>query len=289
MKELDADILDRFRRHDCLCRGFHRSRTGPAENGIAVERFADFRAERGVAPDARLLPRRPPCETLPAFGDWLRRHRRVCEATVHDYVRETCALLPDLGDRPERYDAALIRDVLLRRFGQVSRLHARRVAVSMRMYLRILATSGACTPELVGAVPTAPVWRLATLPRYISPDAIERVIASCDTAKAAGLRDRAILLLLARLALRAGDVVRLELNDLDWDNARVRVCGKSRRSVGLPLPQDAGDAVLAYIEQARPRVYEAKLFLRAAAPHRPLSCSRVISGIVCRGLPFIQM
>ena len=284
MKELDTDILHRFLHHDCWCRGLHRTRTGPVELSVAVERFAEFLAICGIAQGTDLPPGKSCCEELPEFGHWLRQHRGVSESTVRGYVRVIGALLPDLGDRPERFDAALIRDVLIRRFGQVSRLRAKTVAISMRMYLRFLASSGTCPPELVGAVPTAPAWRLATLPRYISPDAIERVIASCDTSKASGSRDRAILLLLARLALRAGDVVNLELNDFDWDNARVRVCGKSRRSVGLPLPQDAGDAVLAYIERVRPRVDEAKLFLRAAAPYRPLSSSRGIGRIVRHAL-----
>ena len=284
MRALDAGILNRFLHHDCLCRGFHRSRTGAAEKSVAVRRFAEFLATRGIAPDSFLMPKPPPREELPEFGDWLRHHRGVCETTVHDHVREIVAIVPDLGDRSETYDAALIRDVLLRRFRRISRTHAQRVAISMRMYLRFLASNGACPPELVGAVPTARSWRLATLPRYISPDAIERVIASCDTAKAVGLRDRAILLLLARLALRAGDIVGLELNDFDWHTARVRVCGKTRRAVGLPIPQDAGDAVLDYIEQARPRVDEEKLFLSVMAPHRPLSRSGVVSSIVHRAL-----
>ena len=80
------------------------------------------------------------------------------------------------------------------------------------------------------------------------------MIASCDVTTRKGIRDRAILLLLARLALRAGDVVNLCLSDIDWANAIVRVGGKSKRLVGLPLPQDAGDALFSYIEQARPRV-----------------------------------
>ena len=253
----------------------------------AVLRLRDlsvFLVARGLAPDACAASERIPGEALPVFGAWLRRHRGIHESSIRSYVREICALLPDLGGDPGRYHAALIRDALLRRFQQVSRAHAARAAISMRMYLRFLASSGACPPELAGAVPTAPGWRLATLPRYMPAADVERLIASCDTTTCAGLRDRAILLLLARLALRAGDVTGIKLDDIDWANARLRVCGKSKRSVGLPLPQDAGDAVLAYIEHARPRGDEAKLFLRVNAPHRPLANSRMISGIVSRAL-----
>ena len=189
-----------------------------------------------------------------------------------------------LGDDPGRYNAALVRDVLLRRFATASRSHARGLATSMRMYLRFLAVRGECSPTLLGAVPTAPGWRLCELPRYVPADDIERLIGSCDVTTPVGLRDRAILLLLARLALRAGDVVHLRLSDLDWDNARVRVCGKSRREVGLPLPQDAGDAVLDYIEHARPRIGEDRVFLTVRAPYRPFTSSNAITDLVIQAL-----
>ena len=110
------------------------------------------------------------------------------------------------------------------------------------------------------------------------------VIACCDGTTRAGVRDKAILLLLARLALRAGDIVALRLEDIDWRNALVRVCGKSQRQVGLPLPQDAGDAVLAYIEQARPRVAEDRVFLTARAPYRPFASSNSVTSIVIYAL-----
>ena len=114
---------------------------------------------------------------------------------------------------PEQYNAALIGDVLLRRFEHIPHVHARGVAISTRMYLRFLTSSGACPPELAGAVPTPRRRRLASPPRYIPADDIERVIAACDTATPAGIRDRAILLLLVRLALRAGGVTGLRLDD----------------------------------------------------------------------------
>ena len=141
-----------------------------------------------------------------------------------------------------------------------------------------------CSPTLVDAVPTAANWRLTSLPRYISPDQVEHVIACCDVTKPAGLRDKAILLLLSRLALRAGDIVGLRLADIDWRNALVRVCGKSRRQEALPLPQDVGDAILTYIEKSRPRVSEDRVFLRVLAPHRRLGSSCAVSSIVISAL-----
>jgi site-specific recombinase XerD len=106
---------------------------------------------------------------------------------------------------------------------------------------------------------------------------IERLIASCDAATPAGIRDRAILLLLARLGLRAGDVLAACFDDIDWKQGTLRVCGKGRRQICLPLPQDAGDALLDYIHRARPNVGYDRIFLRALAPYRPMqSISKVV-------------
>ena len=99
-----------------------------------------------------------------------------------------------------------------------------------------------------------------------------------------GIRDKAIILLLARLGLRAGDVWALRLADLDWANGRIRVKGKGRRQSVLPLPQDVGEALLAYLSQARPRVSLEPVFLRVQAPFRPFSSSAEIAGIVSRVL-----
>ena len=193
-------------------------------------------------------------------------------------------LVADLGSDPRSYDAAGIRNALLGRYDGVSSSFAGKLACSMRMYLRYLASSDICSPSLIDAVPTATTWRLAPLPRYILPEQVEHVIACCDVTTPTGCRDKAILLLLARLALRAGDIVALRLEDIDWRGARVRVCGKSKREECLPLPQDAGDGILDYIEKARPRVAEKRIFLRAIAPYRPLASSHAITGVVVRAL-----
>jgi len=154
----------------------------------------------------------------------------------------------------------------------------------LRSFLRFTASTGACPLTLAEAIPPGRRRRLATLPRYAAPATIEAIVASCDTATLVGVRDRAIVLLLARLGLRAGDVWRLQLTDVDWRGGRLRLHGKQRRSVAMPLPQDVGDALLAYIEQARPVVAEERVFLRAQAPFTPLRSAAEIAGIVARVL-----
>ena len=288
MAKVDRNVLARFLAHDCLCPGGFRNlteRTDPTNRYVRpIEHFMAFLVARGRVSNTFTVSENAPGGELDAFRTWLQRHRGIGESTIDRHVQEVATLLPALGDDASRYDAALIRDVLLRRFAEVSCAGAAKVTTSMRMYLRFLASGGESSAALVGAVPAAARWRLASLPRYLPADDIEAAITSCDVATPFGMRDRAILLLLARLALRAGDVANLELGDIDWRRARLRVSGKSRRRVALPLPQDAGDALLDYIERARPRVDEGKVFLRALAPHRPFADSRSISAVVARAL-----
>ena len=237
----------------------------------------------------RIVPLEPvPIEQAPPvrlrrYAVWLEHHRGISEETIRWHVRLIAEMMPELGDDPCAYDAALIRRVLLKRMQSRSRNYALKLISAMRMYLRFLASEGSVPGALVAAVPSAPRWQLSTLPRYISSEDVERAIACCGD-HPAGVRDRAILLLLARLALRAGDIVALRLGDIDWDKAEIRVSGKSRREAALPLPQDAGDALHAYIAMARPRVDEEKVFLCAQAPWRALTGSSIVSSLARRAL-----
>ena len=153
-------------------------------------------------------------------------------------------------------------------------------SAQLRGYLRFLAAAGMCPPGLERAVPFVPQWRLSSLPRYLSAADVERLIASCNLDTVHGVRDRAILLLFARLGLRVGDIHSMRLDDIDWVTGTVLVSGKGRREVRLPLPQDVGDAMLAYIDHARPNVVEERLFLRSCAPYRSFTSSSTISCVV---------
>ena len=289
LRNVDGGTLTRFLNHDCVCPGSYeapqrRSSRASARYEYPFTAFMRYLAESGVVSSALEPSNADADPMIERFGTWLRQHRGIGDRTVSHHMQLARALKTELGPEPSGYTAELIRAVLLRRFAGASWHQARWLATTMRMYLRFLASSGRCMPALVAAVPKAPVWELASLPRYASAEAIERVIASCDVTTPLGLRDRAILLLLARLALRAGDVVALRFEDIDWRHALIRVCGKSRREASLPLPQDVGDAILAYIEYARPRVPHDRVFLRARAPCRPFVSSSAVTSIVAQAL-----
>ena len=286
----DERIRRRFLAHDCACvhPGFLDRPIGFAgsdKSGSRLRRLAAFLADRNVIP----APKAPKhhaerWEHLDAFLHWLRQHRGLRDSSIEQYERRLRTLLPALGDEPGTYDVARVRNTVLGRLETASRDQVGREAIALRMYLRFLGTNGHCRPELVHAVPTVPRLRDGSLPRHVGQHDIERMIATCDVTTPIGLRDRAALLLLARLALRAGDVSGLDLDDIDWDRAVFRVGGKSRREAELPLPQDVGDALRDYILKARPHSDERKVFLRCRAPCRPLACSSISTSIVARAI-----
>ena len=253
------------------------------QNRSRLSRFMGHLAAIGQIP---LLESPPQEKSLPdileKFSAWLEHTRGLCRSTCRAHIQRMSAVLPGLGEDPDAYDAARIRKVLWEQIEHQSRTYAQSLTTSMRMYLRFLVSEGRIQAALVEAVPTVPQWRLSTLPRYISAEDIERTIEACD-ARPAGLRDRSILLLLARLALRAGDIVALRLDDIDWERAEIRVSGKSRRQTVLPLPQEVGDALVAYLKR-RPKVDNEKVFLCRNAPHRPFSDPSAISTMVRRAL-----
>ena len=300
LAEIDDDVLSRFLAHDCTCvhpHFFIRSGRFAGRNNSRskIGLFIDYLIGTGIA-----APRpTPACEEsghhLARFLIWLRRYRGIGDGTIQSYHKAMRVLLPHLGDDPARYSATLIRNTVRYRLEAASRDLVRRETSALRLYLRFLVLDGLCRPGLVAAVPTVPLQRFSTLPRHLPREDIEHIIASCDVTTPMGLRDRAIVLLLARLALRAGDVANLRLNDIDWDNAVVRVSGKSRRAAVLPLPQDVGAAVKDYILHARPVVDAEKVFLRMMPPlHQPLASGGVSavaqaaikrSGVKAEGLP----
>jgi integrase len=145
------------------------------------------------------------------------------------------------------------------------------------MFIRFLVVEGKCRSDLDRAIPKMANWRLSSLPKYLPAADVEQVVQSCDLRTKTGRRDHAVLLLLARLALRAGDVRALQLGDIDWEQGTVRVSGKNGRTTQLPLSQEVGDALLVYIAHARPRAEYGAVFLRRIAPPKPLGASTVSS------------
>jgi site-specific recombinase XerD len=281
LEQLGEEVIAEFAQHECACHLASRRGLRPAVRYVKrVRRFVMYLARQKVIPPLAQPKPRPAPTPLVGFSTWMTQHRGLKQRTVQRYVRLIEEMLPVLGHDTADYDAAHIRRVLLQTIKPLSLGYAKTYVTALRAFLRFLAVQGKCRSHLDRAVPTVPEWKLSTLPRYLERDDIDSLIASCDLRKPVGIRDRAILLLMVRLGLRAGDIIAMRLDDLDWDSGTVRVLGKGRKEVRLPLAQDAGEALIEYLVKARPAANSDHVFFCTNAPLRPIRHSPTISGIV---------
>ena len=171
---------------------------------------------------------------------------------------------------------------------QVSRVSPARTcqatATALRSLLRFLHLDGQVQATLLAAVPPVARWKQAGLPRGLEPAQVRALLASCDTDTAAGVRDHAILIVLARLGLRAAEVSGLLLDDIRWRSGQIVIRGKGHRHDILPLPPDAGDALTGYLQAARPRNAASRhLFIRAKAPLTGLTSTGITVIVAAAG------
>jgi integrase/recombinase XerD len=221
---------------------------------------------------------------LVSFRRWMREQRGTLDVSLDNYDIPIRTLLEHLGDSPEQLNAQRLRQCFLMYCSGKSHTLIKHGATALRMFVRFLIAEGRCLVGLEAAIPLVPHWRLSSLPRYLQPEEVERILALCNPITAVGKRDRAILLLLARLGLRAGDIVQLHLSDIDWKDAWVHVCGKSRRQTLLPLTQEVGDALVSYLQEGRPQTDSDRVFVRCRAPFRPFAAHHAVSVMVDRAM-----
>jgi site-specific recombinase XerD len=219
-----------------------------------------------------------------AFRDWLRVHRGASDPTLKHYCRGAAELIDELGADVGRWNAHSVRDFLLSRAAKCRLPTTQHLITSLRAFLRYLSFAGESRDDLALAVPAVASWRLGRLPRCLSEDELARLITACDGTTRGLLRDRAIVLLLSRLGLRAGDVARLRLGDIDWRNGILRVTGKGRYEVALPLPQEVGDALLDYLARRPAGGDSDHVFLRNRAPCTPFATGDGVSSVVKHAL-----
>jgi integrase/recombinase XerD len=177
--------------------------------------------------------------------------------------------------------SAQVSDFVLSECRRRSAGYAKSIATRLRCLLRYLHVEGLIPNTLAAAVPPVASWQLTALPKAISEVDAARLLNSCDRRRAIGRRDFAILNVLVRLGLRAGEVAAVRLDDIDWRLGEVTVHGKGNREDRLPLPPDVGDAIVRWLQRGRPRCAGPAVFTRVLAPHRALSAGGV-SGVVRR-------
>jgi integrase/recombinase XerD len=283
VEDFGEEFVTRFRRHlrQCRCPGPKRGRSAPV--GQWARRFIKHLHQIGVLPAVVRDDEVSRPVLLQDFLAWMRQHRGVTEATLRHYEYHLADLLDHLGNDPSSFSAPKLRDFVQQQSKHYSSTGGtKKLFTAVRMFLRYLTVEGKCPAGLDYALPPLASWSQQSVPRWLPADDVERLIAACDPTEKVGMRDRAILLLLARLGFRAGDVAGLCLTDISWPQATIRVVGKGQREALLPMPQEVGDAILAYLEYGRPRVESDHVFLRCCAPFRPFAHGNPVSLIVRR-------
>jgi site-specific recombinase XerD len=225
--------------------------------------------------------------TLERFQQYLRQERSLSEATVINYTPVARSFLSERFPKGalhcQRISAADITAFVQRQATLVTSKRAPLVVTALRSFLRYLFHHGFVAVDLATCVPTIATWSLSKLPRFLAEEQVQKVLDSCDKT-AIGRRDYALLLLLARLGLRAGEVVALTLDDFDWEAGLVTVRGKGRRVAQMPLPSEVGAAIADYLSTGRPQCSSRRVFIRGKAPLTGFANSVAICSLVDRAL-----
>lgn len=225
---------------------------------------------------------------------WLTRYQHYLEqvlglapATRQKYLFFAARLLKATSQNGTidwaAFDADKVREFVQRDAAPRKGFGPHGTATAVRSLLRFLVSQGVISAGLATAIPTVRRWSQAALPHRLSDTEIRQLLTICTDDTATGKRNYAVLLLLSRLGLRAKEVARLQLDDLDWTNGSVLIrAGKTRAERTLPLPHDIGEALLAYLRQGRPTSSRRDIFLNHTAPYPPLRTASAITKIVKR-------
>lgn len=281
---LNEEVVERFL-HEARQLGF----SNLANGRVTLRELLSLLREAGTIP-----ARSPQVDDTPLqrierdFRQYLTQERRLCASTLKNIVPPVRRFLAErFGTEPPLLGDLAASDVsrfLLRHVEMLGPARAQIMTYALRSFLRFLLLRGDTAMDLSISVPKVADWRLSTLPKSLSGEEVESLLKSCDQATVTGQRDYTILLLLARLGLRAGEIVAMTLDDIDWEAGELRVRGKGGRDDRLPLPQDVGKALAHYLRHGRPRCTTRRVFVRMHAPRRGFTTSVAICDVVRRAL-----
>jgi len=278
---IDESITDRFLiesgRKGAVRRGDNRT----------LHRFLDHLRIEGAIPHQKPTFNDSPLTHLKSrYEDYLLKERGLSTVTgsrYWPYIRKF--ILERFGNNPMRFCELCPQDIdrfLVCHARERTPKVAQLMVSAMRSFLRFLFRYGEINCDLSTAVPTVAAWRLSEVPKYIKPEEVESLLESCDRTTSVGRRNYSILLLIARLGLRAGEIVTLELGDINWRISEVTIRGKGQFCDRLPLPQSVGEALAVYLKNDRPKCSTRRVFVRTRAPCRGLEGSTTVSTIVRR-------
>jgi site-specific recombinase XerD len=278
-REVGKEHLAQYLRHRSCEKQVHGG------DNSSLKQFLEFLRCGGIVAAERL-----DCETMTPveqcvreFETYLYDQRALAPITVSNYARCIRQFLTKrFGKQAVKLEGLRAEDV----FGYVRQesrpthfKHAKQITTSLRSFFQFARYRGVITADLSAAVPKVAGWSMTGIPRAITAGESRKLLRSIDRRHTKGRRDYAILLLLARLGMRSGEIARLDLDDIDWNSGSLKVRGKGREA-RLPLPQDVGEAIVAYLRHGRPPATSRRVFLRCKAPFRGFRDSTVIAGIV---------
>jgi site-specific recombinase XerD len=283
VRALDNKVVDRFLRHRYR---LQRVRRGDPKT---LQRLLTMLRQMGIVKPAQPADADTDQSRIVAeFRRYLLQERGLSPSTLLNYVPIVEQFLserfPSSAPNFTMLRATHVTGFVMRHAHQLSPKRAGLMVTALRSFFRYLRHRGAIATDLAGCVPTVPNWSLSTLPRFLPTDDVERVLDGCNRKTSVGRRNHAILLLLARLGVRAGEVVGLSLDDIDWSTGQITIRGKGGKSAQLPLAADVGAALAAYLRHDRPRSATRSVFLRHRAPLVGFGNSSTISSLVRRAL-----
>lgn len=292
-KKIGATDLteEQLRRFGDLRERQHRLRRG--DRHTVKQLLCYLREIEVIRPPRGLIKKGLLDRTIDDFARFLTEQRGLTQATLDNYLPDARSFLEArFGTEKIRLDRLRVEDVtgfLARPRSDWSSKRCQLAASGLRSFLGFLTQEGKVRTNLAAAVPTVAAWRLADLPQFLEPGQVEKLLRACPRNTRVGRRDLAVLLLLARLGLRSGEVVHLSLEDIDWDAGEILVRGKSAREDRLPLPPEVGEALARYLKRDRPRCRCRRVFLRLRAPREGFSSSVAICNIFRRALARAQL
>ncbi len=273
----------------------HRGRNRCRKRGDAISHLEDMASwlrEKGIVPrrDIDSADETQAHGLLREYSTYLQEERGLAATTIKQYLGSVRQFLNSLY-RAGKVQLASLRAKQIVDFvrgrapGDRTFSAAKNTTFALRSFLRFARYRDYIKTDLAAAVPAVAGWSMASIPRAMPLPCVHRVLKESKRWRTSkGLRDRAILLLLARLGLRAREIILLELGDIDWTEASLRIRGKSRDERPLPLPFEVGRAIATYLRKARPTAACRRVFLRTRAPVGGLESSGAICQIVCRSL-----
>ena len=243
--------------------------------------------EVGACPPAKMPAKSPDQILVEDFQQYLFKERGLADRTVEHYTEAAVAFLSGCREAQRDRAALTAADVLtfVRHCALCRKpMHIQQLCCGLRSFLRYLRFRGDIQNDLAGCVPRIAHWRLATLPNFLTRAQIKRVLTHCNRRTRVGRRDYAVMLLLARLGLRAHEIRCLMLDDIDWRNGHLTIPSKGTGPQQMPLPPDVGAALAAYLTDGRPVSRSRAVFVRLPPPHTQLACPRSVLSIAARAL-----